>query len=398
MKKDHNVANINAIKEKNRITVLNLIRNKGLITKTDLAKETSSTLAGIGNIINDLLELNLICEYGYAESSGGRKPIIYKLNADAYNVIGIKLGINSLQGVLMNLEGAVVIEKILPLSSIEVEYVTNRIVELVSEINRQVSNTKILGVGVSAPGPLDSEEGVIISPPNLENWLNVPLKDLLEARIDYPVFIQKDANAAAYGELYFGNGRNSSNLLYLMVEEGIGSGIIINNEIYHGFGFGAGEIGHTTIDVDGPLCGCGNYGCLEAIASGLALIEHAKAELKRGYQSLLKLDEDITLERIINAGREGDPLSQHLLHKSARYVGIGLANQINVLNPETVILGGSIIQSDSKVFETAKKVALSRVFPLFANQVQIVPSKLGASAEAIGGGTIVLHEFFSSAL
>lgn len=398
MKKDHNVANINAIKEKNRMTVLNLIRTRGLITKTDLAKETNSTLAGVGNIIKDLLELNLIAEYGFAESTGGRKPIIYQLNANAYYAIGIKIGINTLQGVLINLEGLVVSERTLHLTTTEVGYVVKEIVELVNEISEQVTDTKILGVGVSAPGPLNSEKGIIISPPNLDKWVNVPLKELLEEQINYPVYVQKDANAAAYAELYFGNARNSSNFLYFMVEEGIGSGIIINHEIYHGFGFGAGEIGHTTIDVNGPLCSCGNYGCLEVIASGLALIDRAKGEMKKGYPSTLRLDGELTLEQIISASGAGDQLAQQLLQESARYVGIGLANQINILNPETVILGGSIIQSDPKVFETAKNVALARVFPLFANQVEIVPSKLGTNAEAIGGGTIVLHEFFSAAL
>ncbi len=245
----------------------------------------------------------------------------------------------------------------------------------------------VAGLGLGVPGPINIEEGIIYNTPNLD-LDNVNIIERL-AGLDLPIFLENDANAAALGEKYFGAGVKSDDLLYVTISTGIGGGIVIDGQVFHGSNAGAGEIGHMTIIPDSKQkCGCGNYGCWEAVASGTALANKAKKELKAGRESLMgemlaSLDE-INGEIVTKAYREGDDLAKEIIVQTSEYLGIGFANLINIFNPEIIVIGGGVSNAwalfESKVEETIEQRAMDSL----VKDVDLVVTELGSEVGVYG--------------
>jgi glucokinase len=270
---------------------------------------------------------------------------------------------------------------------------------LSSAINQSIAqarlkNTELIGIGIAAAGILDTRKGIVTTSPNLPGWHNVQLRDVIAARSDLATYLINDASAAALGEHRFGAGRGFDNLLYLTVSTGIGGGIIINGELYSGADGCAGELGHMTIEADGPQCHCGNFGCLEAMASGWAIAKEAVTRINQGEKSsIIELVdsrlENITAETVAAAARGGDRLACDIVAKAANYLGIGLANLVNIFNPELIVIGGGLSKMGNILLRPARKVIKERAFRLPAQTVRIVRARLGSNAGIIGAAAYV---------
>lgn len=246
----------------------------------------------------------------------------------------------------------------------------------------------LLGVGIGSPGPLDRETGVVIFTPNL-GWRDFPLRDRVSAAVDLPATLDNDANCATLGEWWVGAARGARHVIGLTIGTGIGGGIILNGQLFHGASDAAGELGHTSIDATGRRCGCGNYGCLEAYASGPAIAERAREALAGGETSMLPtmVDGDltrITAATVYEAEQRGDVVAGHVVRDTAKFLGIGVANFLNIFNPEVVVLAGGVTQAGDALFEPLRAEVRRRAFAPAVEACRIVPGTLDGNAGVIG--------------
>jgi len=252
------------------------------------------------------------------------------------------------------------------------------------------------GVAIAAAGILDTARGVVTTSPNLPGWRNVHLRDIVAERLNVATCLVNDASVAALGEHRFGVGKGLANLIYLTVSTGIGGGIIVDGKLYEGTDGCAGELGHMVIDAQGPKCNCGNYGCLEVLASGTAMAKEAVSRIRNGGASLMVqlvggVLDDITAETVATAAREGDLLACQVVNQCAAYLGVGLANLVNIFNPQLIIIGGGVSRMGGMLLRPARKVVKEKAFRLPARTVQIVKSRLGYDAGILGAAAYV-HE------
>ncbi|MBI5700566.1 ROK family protein [Candidatus Saganbacteria bacterium] len=236
------------------------------------------------------------------------------------------------------------------------------------------NKVKVSAIGIGAPGPIIYDKGIIINPPNLSGWKKVNLKSILEDEFNMPVYVDNDANCAALGEALFGAGVNAKDFLYITVSTGIGGGIIIDRKIYRGKNGSAGEFGHMIIDPSGYKCGCGNYGDLEAMASGT---------------SIRKRSGDDAMAIHIKAG-QGDKKALKVIDETTKYLGMGLANLINIFNPELVVVGGGLSNMGELLLKPTRKYAKEYSLPLPYSSVKIVRAKLGSNSGVMGAIALCL--------
>ena len=306
------------------------------------------------------------------------------------HVVGIDIGGTKLATVVADKTGHILGKVRKPTHSEKgPEYAIGLLFDMVREVVSQVGleQTSISAIGVSCGGPLDTKTGIVYSPPNLPGWDALPLKALLESEFQVPVIIENDANASALAEFRFGGGRGYSAVLYMTMSTGIGGGIVIDGQVYHGANDSAGEVGHQILLPNGPRCGCGKRGCLEALCSGPAIARRAQAALqkqRKGGKSptaLLALADErieaIKSEHVLAAARTGDALALELVQETAYYMGWGIANLVNILNPDIVLLGTIAVAAGDLLLdpirETVSKFAMTRP----AEAVHIAPAQLG---------------------
>jgi glucokinase len=315
-------------------------------------------------------------------------------------VLAIDLGGTKMVAVIISDDGQVVAKEYsLTLAHEGPQSVTSRMFSSVDLLldKSNVGLSQLDSIGIAAAGAIDFENGVVTSSPNLPGWCNVPLRDIVKRQYGVDVFLVNDASAAALGEHRMGAGRGVNNLIYLTVSTGIGGGIIINGGLYLGPCGCAGEIGHMTIDVDGPRCNCGNVGCLEMLASGTAVAREAMRRISYGEKSSLtrmvggKL-EGITAERVAMAAQGGDLLASDVIYRAATYLGVGMVNLVNIFNPEMIVVGGGMSKMGDLLLEPAKEVVMKRAFQLCAQVVRIVPAQLGDDSGVLGAAIFAREE------
>jgi glucokinase len=258
----------------------------------------------------------------------------------------------------------------------------------IKEIERMIEETgsQPSAVGIGCGGPLNRERGVILSPPNLPGWDEFPVVEIIKSRLRVPALLDNDANAAALGELRHGAGRGFSNIVYITISTGIGGGIIINGEVVYGVGDGAGEVGHIPVLWDGPVCGCGSRGCLEALCSGTSIARRARQRLLAGEQSSLILNkpDEITAKLVADAARGGDPLAHAVWEETIHYLAFGLSSIIATLAPEAIILGGGVSTAGEQLLAPLRQRVYERVRILPIERVQILQAALGGDSGIYG--------------
>lgn len=277
------------------------------------------------------------------------------------------------------------------------EAVLAALTRIAEEISSEagLSLSRLAGVGVGAPGPVDFAAGVLVEPPNLPGFASVPLGALLEDRLGLGVRLDNDANAAGLGEARFGAGRGASPLVYLTVSTGIGGAILLGGELLRGARGAAGELGHLVIQPEGPPCGCGGQGCLEALASGTAIAREARLALGRGEPSLLSEEfgkdrTGPTAKAVAEAAARGDALSLRVLGQAFAYLGLGVASLVNVLNPARIVVGGGLSALGEGLLEPIREGILRHSNRVAAESVSVVIAALGRDAGVVGAATLAM--------
>jgi glucokinase len=267
---------------------------------------------------------------------------------------------------------------------------------VMDETRKLVPGATFTGVGAGAPGPLDTKRGVVLLTPNL-GWVNLPLRQLLQDTLGIPAVIDNDANCAVLGEWWMGAARGAKHVIGITIGTGIGGGIIVDGRLYHGASDCAGEIGHTTVEVNGRRCKCGNYGCLEAYASGPAIARRAVEAIEAGQPSKLPdyvegaLDR-ITAQTVYQAAHDGDELAEEVVSDTAKFLGAGIGNMINIFNPEIVVVFGGVTYAGERLFGPLKREVAKRAFKPAVAVCRIVPAELIGTAGVYGAARIFIDQ------
>ena len=316
-------------------------------------------------------------------------------------VVGVDLGgTKILSGVFSHSLECIGTAKLSTKSSRGVDKVVERIARAAQDAVDEADLTfkQVAGVGIGAPGAVDFDAGTVIFAPNLEGWKEIPLKKELEKVLGVPVFVENDCNVCALGVYVAELKSKPRSMVGIFVGTGIGGGLVIDGELYSGFGHTAGEVGHMVLEISGPKCGCGNKGCFEALASRTAIFQQIKAGVKDGQKTLLTemLGDDLADLRsgdLRKAIRRGDKFVDRVIEGASEYIGIATANLVNILNPEVVVLGGGVIEALADemmgvIVETAKDYAM----PGALKGVEIIASKLGDNAGITGAAVLARKE------
>ncbi|HEX6406488.1 MAG TPA: ROK family protein [Gemmatimonadales bacterium] len=265
----------------------------------------------------------------------------------------------------------------------------------IERTRKEVRGADIIGVGVGAPGPLDTKRGIVLLTPNL-GWVNLPLRQIIHERLGLPAALDNDANCAVLGEWWMGAARGTRNAIGITIGTGIGGGIIVDGKLYHGASDCAGEIGHTTIDTEGRRCKCGNYGCLEAYASGPNIAMRAVEEIKAGAVSRLAdyVGGDlrqVTAQTVYQAAHDGDQLALEVVNDTAKFLGVGIANLLNVFNPEVVVVCGGVTLAGDRLFDPLRREVARRAFKPAVSVCRIIPCELSGTAGVYGAAKVYLE-------
>jgi len=266
----------------------------------------------------------------------------------------------------------------------------------IAATRQEVSGAEILGVGVGAPGPLDTKRGIVLLTPNL-GWVNLPLRQIIHDRLGLPAALDNDANCAVLGEWWVGAARGARHAIGITIGTGIGGGLILDGKLYHGASDVAGEIGHTTIDTEGRRCKCGNYGCLEAYASGPNIALRAVEEIEAGAVSQLPTLvggdlSKITAQTVYQAAQDGDDLALEVVNDTARFLGVGIGNLLNVFNPEVVVVCGGVTAAGDHLFVPLRRETARRAFKPAVAACRIVPGELAGTAGVYGAAKAFLDQ------
>lgn len=387
------------MKTLNQSTVLNIIRLKEPISRAEIAKFTKLTPPTVSSLVNELVEKNLVKEEESVSSkAGGRRPIMLRINYSAYYIIGVYAAAEVMRTVLTTMDGKIVFDYVqkmmtLPSKAVFIDMLKESIHYVLDE--SKVDQSAILGIGFAMHGLVDPDQGVAIYSPHLHLG-NIPIKEIIEEEFKLPVMVENDVRALAIGESWFGQGKGTADFVCLSVGKGVGSGIVINNEVYRSPFNTAGEIGHTVVNMDGPLCECGNEGCLEAYASEKAILKKMKEESKVQPDSLLHgLTEDqLSIRTLFQAANDSDDLAVSILNESGKYLGIAAANMVNILKPSKIILEGRIFEEGPYMVDAVKEMVEKYTFKSSPENITIVCSDLGKKGMVLGAVTLILKKIF----
>ncbi len=309
--------------------------------------------------------------------------------------IGIDVGGTNVKIALVD-DGKIIYSNSVPTyAQMGYEYTVNNIKQAIRDLMKETETTSadIKGIGFDFPGQVDYKTGVVKLAPNIPGWVNVPIAQMIEDEFHIPTRIDNDVRCAALGEMNFGAGKGCQNFVCITVGTGIGSGLVVNGQLVRGAANAAGEIGHIKLQMkDGPICGCGDTGCLEAFASGPSIVAMAQDYLKSGKSTKFREmagDGEITPYIVAKAAEAGDPVAKRIFTIIGEYVGMGLVSVINLLNPEKVIIGGGVAEAGDLLLEPIRKTIKERAMVVARESVEIVPAELGNSAGVIGASMLV---------
>jgi predicted NBD/HSP70 family sugar kinase len=390
------------------LSVLELIHASPAISRIELAECSGLSSAAITGIIGSLIRKGLLTEEVAAGRAIGRKRVTLRLRSSLGYVVGIDLGTFNLRIALTDLNGDVVTTK---QTQTHIEEGRERVLErcfatvreLIAEAG--IAASDLLGIGVAFSGMIDVHNGVILSYPRLgqvEQWRNVPLREIVEREFGLPCLVEDSVRAVATSEKFSGGGANFGDFVYVDVGMGVGAAIFINGQIYRGFNGSAGEFGHMTVDVDGPLCCCGSNGCLEALASGATVIESVRIAIQKGVVSRIheKCGGDlggITLEMIAEAAFQNDSLAYRALSEAASHIGAASADLVNLLNPQAIIFGGALFRAaPDLLLDHVRRIIRQRAMEKSVNDVLLATSTLSSDAGAHGMARLISGEIMPS--
>lgn len=386
------------IKDLNRSTVINAIRRYGPISRTELAQITKLGQSTMTKIIDELITLDLVYEKGEAHSTGGRKAILLEFNHLYAYAIGIKIMQDHLIFALTDLQANIIKkQEIFFESSTNIPLIINLMIRTIHQILNQfqLESKNLVGIGIAVSGLVNSKSGVVLRSPLL-NWDHVDVSTPLKTEFKLPIFIDNDVNAYTLTELELGIGKTSNHFVCISIGDGIGSGFVIDRKVYKGEYGGAGEFGHTIINVEGRPCYCGQNGCLETYLSNRALNVNAQEFFTRYPKSLL-YTQTINYETLTNAAKSNDELAMILFEQASQYLSIGLINVINCFNPKTIVLIGEALVGKDYFIQQAIEKAKDNFFR-GSIETNLVISQLGNDAWVQGAALQAIDMVFQPPL
>jgi glucokinase-like ROK family protein len=381
-------------KEHNRNLVLKNIFEHDSISRAEISRITGLTRTTVSEIIAEFIEDGLVNEIGIGSSLGGKSPILLSLVKDSRCLIGMDIAQNHFRGAVVNLRGE--IKKMITAPVIERlgEKPLMQMFEILDQLMEQ-SCQPIVGIGVGTPGLVNTNEGMVINAVNFD-WKDLPLAKILQDRYHVPVFIYNDSQAATMGEYIFGRyNQSGENLVVINIGYGIGSGIILNGNLFQGDGGGAGEIGHVVvIPKGGELCRCGHRGCLETVASGQALLKQARQLINQATNTLLPKSTDaLNIDELDKAFKEGEPFVQRLVFETARYMGYAVASLVGTLNIHQIVLVGEMTRFGKPWLDIIQQTMLETALSKLAHDTRVEIGKLESNAILLGATALLAHNY-----
>jgi glucokinase-like ROK family protein len=387
------------VRKINKSIVMNTLRLHAPISRARVANLTGLNRGTVSNIVNALIEEGLVSENGLEGSKVGRPAIPLSLRSDGGAVIGMEIGVDFIHILLTNFVAETLWETRVETASSQTQSsIISRAEQLVEQALSIAKEQRLrtLGLGVGLPGLVNLRQGELIVAPNLQ-WKNVPLRLMWNQRFRLPVYIENEANLSALGEYYFGVAQGIENFIYVCSGIGLGGGIMIGGNLFRG-GYGyAGEIGHVQRDPQGEQCACGRIGCWETQVGPRAVLRRVKKELQVHSDQLL-LDvcqgdfDNITFEMVVKFALEGDSVCRQAIEDVAAYLGAGIADLVNVFNPELVVIGGAFILGKDILQPIIEKTIFSNALQPSTDCLRLAFSERGADACALGAVAIVLDD------
>lgn len=398
-------------KQFNRRLVLDQIRQRSDLSRSDLVRLTGLSKATVSAIVAELMETGLVQETGYQGAAGmgtvaagngvGRPRISLSLVPDANFALGAELTAEECRVVLTNLSAEPVKRLVRPIetSDLAVGTLLQILAACVNEVTAAVDPARILALGVCIPGIVDAAAGLVTLSVVLP-WQNVALAQELRQRFPFPVAVFSRGSAATWGERWYGAGREVDNLLYVRVGASIVGGLVLHGQPYLGHTYGAGELGHVTVQPNGALCRCGNHGCLATVATTDALLSRVRQLLRTAPENALWATmqhnfDQLTLTDVVTAAEQQNPLAQQALAEIGQWLGVALASALNLLNLEMIIVGGPMALAGESLLTPLQKELTQRALPTHFANLAVVSSLLKENAPAVGAASLVLHELLS---
>ncbi len=387
------LGNRNLIRAINRSAVLNVIKAEGPISRKDVSHRSGLSAATVTDITADLMIEDLVYEKAQGDSHKGRPPILLALNPRGGYVVGLKLTESQVTGALTDLEATVLAKRTIPLAGHGQDDAVEALADAVRGLlaDGRIRKNQLLGVGVGLAGTVDAERGMLRQSPHF-GWRDVPLGEMLQRRVRVPVWIDNDVNTLTLTEKWFGEGHGIDDFLTVTVGRGVGMGIVVNGQVYRGMVGGAGEFGHTVVDPDGPPCDCGKRGCLETFVADPALLRLAAQAVARG-EIPPPIDR---VEDLIAQAEAGNPAARAILARAGEILGRGIANLVNLFNPQRIIISGEGVRAGDWLFGPMRSTIAREVMPGLADMTEIRIDTWGDDAWARGAASLVLRELFES--
>lgn len=383
------MVDVNDVRDINQTVFLHLIRERQPISRADIAKFTGLRAGTVSAIVNRLIKNDLVYEGTEGPSSGGRPPKNLYINAESFYVLAVDIGVLDTVFAVSDFNGRILTQKSILTEGKAEKFLSNLADEIDKLTKTKYPRARFGSVGVSVPGLINRETGSIETSPNLE-WQNVPVRSILESRLGLPVYVENDANAAAFSELWYGPVEESNvrTLLFVLVVEGLGTGLIINGELHVGSRLGLGGFGHMSIDPNGELCTCGRRGCWETFASERATIERFhRVTAKQGLPL-------VGLPDLIALANKNDEMALESLKITAEYLGEGISNLVHGIYPETVVIGGNITAAWPIIEPIIRERVRSR-YMVSPDSIVIRPASVQRPS-LFGAIPIALQNFFRS--
>lgn len=378
--------NSTQMKLSNKWLILNIIRKKS-VSRADIARLTSLTRAAVTIITDELIKDGTIIEIGAAASEIGRKPILLDLNPDCRYFIGVSLARNHCHVGITNIKGTLLLKREINMdvswdAGASVKAIGRTIEDSIKAAG--IPQDKVVGIGFCAPGPVDINTGMILNPPNFDKWHHFRIVEELKKYIPYNVFLENNSTSLTLMEKNYGNGGDFAGFMLMVVDTGIGAGMIINDQLYRGYGGFGCEVGHASVDINGIRCSCGNRGCLEVYASIPAVLD-AMQKQGRDYRSW---------SEIVDGALTGDELCKTAIEKEAWYLSAGIINILNILDLEAVILTGDINYKPEMLMNSIRDHVGKAVITRNIRNCRILNSKIVKDFEVVAAAAIVIENYF----
>ena len=380
------------IRNHNSQLLLQMIYDADEISRADLARLSHLTRTTVSEVVRGLIEQGLVKEVGQGPAGVGRTPTLLSVAEDARQIVAVNITAVELQGAIVNLRGVIRQRAKLTLLGQDGDAVLAQLGPFIDGLVQSASSP-LLGIGISAPGLIDTTNGIARQAVNF-GWHDVPLRNLLQARYNLPIYVANDGHTIALAEYMFGNHQQTTNLVAIKVGQGIGAGIVLDGRLFGGDEYGAGEIGHVVVEEHGLPCKCGNAGCLETVASVPAIVHRAQLLAQVDPSSLLHQFApswaEVTLDTVLQACRAGDPAVQQIIVGTGRYLGIGVANLIGALGVRHVVITGRVAPFGQILRDAIQQEVGRRVLPLLAQKTTIEIVMQGPDMVCLGAAVLLL--------